>query len=79
MSFDYPSGQGSKSAVWHCPNLHDLTQIPAVGWLWAHFEWFLAILRLLRIGYIFLSLGPAPPLAVVVSGPEEIFPVPPGL
>lgn len=49
-SSDYPSGQGSKSAVWDCPNLHDLTQVLAVGWVCAHIKWFLATLRLLRVG-----------------------------
>lgn len=30
MSFDYPSGQGSKSASRDYPNLHDLTEALAV-------------------------------------------------
>lgn len=38
MSFDYPSGQGSKSAAWDYPNLHDSTQMLAVGWVYGHTE-----------------------------------------
>lgn len=50
MSFDYLSGQGSKSASRDYPNLHDLTEVLAVEWVGCQIHELLISLRLLGMG-----------------------------
>ena len=82
MRFDYPSGQGSKSALWDYQNLHDLAEVSAmqrvndqVSWLFTWLSWLVmgTCLALPSAAVnLLLSLVPE-------SGSAETFPMPPAL
>lgn len=82
MSFDYPSGHGSKSASLDYQSLHDLAEVFSVERVSYQMSWLFTSLGLLGQGTR-LALPGADvcllPSAVLVSGPAETFPVPPAL
>lgn len=82
MRFDYPSGHGSKSTSLDYQSLHDLAEVSAVEWVSYQMSWLFTSLGLLGQGTCLALSGAVMcllPSAVLVSGPAEMFPVPPAL